>query len=202
MKRKVCLDDVIEGCRIYAFGEQEGVPIEVVPFDEVQKVAREGATVHARVPSCRAKKPRYEIELKHVPVVDTPSKYVFVHGLSVRHVCGDKLYNKELRFTIGSQPSDVVQLCKHVHAAMFKIADNYWNEDGNVVPYQMSVTPVPTFEAVQLQNVLKNSALVRCGGKMRKLYQAEREALLELKALQDFNGSFFAKSKPKEYSWL
>ncbi|MBI4149515.1 hypothetical protein HY491_03635, partial [Candidatus Woesearchaeota archaeon] len=185
MRRRISLVECLEGAWIYAYAHQTNIPPEVKPYADVQGVAREGARVVVRVPSRQQKDERYHITFNSVPIRDNDAKYLIAHSIGSDHTCGDKTWNKNLKYSWKEDPhpSHTVNFDAHEWAAYRTIIDFFYSRDKNSIPAMMSHFAQPTQHTVDYYLNLCNNVLIETSDKsgrktVRKLSVGEKEILL------------------------
>ena len=113
-KRKVSLVECLEGARIYAYVNQVNLAeINVKPYDNAKRVAKDGAEIVVEVPSRTKGEPRTKFKLMNIPVVDSPEKYALAPNFSSDHSCGNKKFKIRYSYESSKESSQVFNICAH-----------------------------------------------------------------------------------------
>ena len=186
-KRIVPFTWVLEGARLFTYAENLANPqqgIQVRPYEDSARVAREGASIPVLVPSRTAKQPRYRLKLSHVPVVDNPEKNAIVWSFGSTYEEGRESEHSRfnIRYTYEQQAegSDVHFIYPQDVTALLGVAKHFWRENKNRVPWDMNPCPKPSQLEAELFTKMKNQALIVNSQtkKLRKLYVPEVSLLL------------------------
>ena len=205
-KRKVSLVECVEGAKIFSYVHQPGSgfvsSIDVVPYDEVGRVAIEGADIVLRVPSRSKRASRYEFKLMGVPVNESEDMWALWQNLSTTHDPKFKTYNIRYGWPWKKESSRFLNFSSHEVAAYLAIAEHYWKEDRNPIPWQMNPFAVPTKLTADFYNKLSGQCLIKTGGKTRELNNGEKEILLwALVKRKGYETTFSPKGKLRDYVW-
>jgi len=213
--RKVALVSCLDAAQLVAYANQvPGADMPLKDYDDSKISAIEGGNFVVQVPSRTKKHSRWDVGLEGVAVLDNDWKYVVAQSIDSDHACGEKRYNRELRFKNlpnrgkeRAEKSKVIQFCPHDIAAYMTLVNKYWNQDKNLVPLVSSQFAIPTQETVDFYQKLRNNTLVEYetkSGKVatRSMNQAELETMLwGLVAVDGHDKTFFATKDIKEYNW-
>jgi len=204
--RRVPFYPQIEGTKIYTHSKQispvridknkTGKGIEVIPYADAKRVEKEGATMLVNVPSRTEKRPRYDLKIKSIPIIDSAEKNAIAFGFKTDFVhSNDEMDDSEvyspgapghkkalIRYASGRESSDTIIIHPHEVAAALGIAEFFAGRDKNLVPWDMNPFSKPSKLEAELWSKIGNNVLVRdptCGSKdmLRKPYVAERSIL-------------------------
>lgn len=216
-KRIVPFVGLSEAARLYAYAENVSNGIEVRPYADCRRVATEGATVVCSVPSRTKKKPRHEIKLMHVPVIDTSEKRAVIWSLKPEYAPGQAPEHDfwNIRYTREHEPesSDVIRFGPHAIAAYFATVGHMLRTDRHhsMTPMDMNPFALPSKHQADFYNKLCNNVVIydpslRGKNKLRKLHLAEKSILLA-RAIGKFGNEDFAywdserDGRIKDYRW-
>lgn len=188
--RIVPFDALLEGAKLYAYSEQANTKITIDDrYTAAQRAASEGATIFCQVPSRTQKKPRYQVNLAHVPVVENVANYATILSLRSQFEEGRESqrtsYLHHLRFnqSDNATSSDVHVFGPHEIAAYLKIINQTWKGINHTVPLTMNPFPLPSRVWAGLYDRLNNNVLVydptlQTKPKLRHLHLVEKCRIL------------------------
>jgi len=214
--RKVSLVDCVEGAKLYTYSKHfANIEIDF-PRDKkrIPKTVDEvGMSIVVIVPSRTDKSPRYKFEWHSIPILDdgdgmkeynNKKKKIARDIITVGHNCGDKLYNKELRYTKkGSKKSSrITSFCAHEIASYFAICE-YYALFNNKIPLQMCQFAIPTQLTADYYKKLNNNLLINKRGiKLQKPDRGNMEILLWWLVMdKKTKNTFFSNKKLENYKW-
>lgn len=212
-KRIVPFVWAVESVRLLGYSIKMTSGIEIQPYKDSKRVAREGANIICKVPSRTKKKSRYLIKLKNVPVKDCLEKRAIAWGIGsdagrdVLHRSYNIKYNRETE----REGSDVLTFYPQDMAAYFAVVSKLWKEERNIVPFQMSPFVLPSREIAEFYKKLDNNILLfdpslKGSEKLRHLHIAEKSILLSrtisiLGHHETFYCDFERDGKIEDYNW-
>lgn len=211
-KRKVSLIECLEGARIYAYANQvKGAEIKITPYADSKAVRKEGAEIICKVPSRTKDKPRINLKLISVPIIDSPEKYAITLNIGSDHSCSSKRFNIRYKYSDDKEASGIVNICAHEIAGYLGIIYYYWDEEKNIIPLQMCQFAIPSQETVNYYLKLEDNILVKdknlkSKDKLRKMNRAEKEiALWDLVKNFGHDRTFYSKKSRDgdiaDYKW-
>ncbi len=162
-KRKIPLVECVKGAMIYTYSENSHEPDEkifIMPYDDAQRVKRDGVQILVKVPSRTEGKERNSFVFKMVPVVDVPRKFALAEAVWSDHVCESKRFKIGYTYPDSSEGSLPFYFCAHEIAAYLAICDHYFIKQKNVVPLQMNPFAFPTQLTATYFNRLNNNCLI------------------------------------------
>ena len=211
-KRKIPLVECLEGARIFAHAHQSfGTFMRVKSYADAKRVRKEGADVVVSVPSRTKGERRQQFKFMSVPMIDSPEKYGISLNLGSDHTCPSKRFNIRYRYLEDKESSRVFNFCAHEVAGYFKLAEQEWNENKNIVPLQMCIFAIPTQETVDYylkwgNNILIRDDSIKAVDGLRKPRKADKEiALWAWVQKYGHDRTFFAKQSVdgsvQDYNW-
>jgi len=161
-KRKISLVSCVDGAKLYYYVYHFSTGIEILDFDDAQRVNKDGAEIKVRVPSRTPKKKAYLFKFTSFPVADDFNKYAVAYSLNTEgHNCEDKLHtNISYKFQGAREHSKFVSFCDHEIAAYLWLIDYFHNEKHNLIPWQMSHFAIPTNRIIELDKTLQNKVVI------------------------------------------
>jgi len=183
-KRIVPFSTILEGARLFAYAEKMTRGIEVEPYADSRRVARDGAEILCRVPSRTKKKQRYRDKLVHVPVVVNEKGLAISSSLKSDFEISPENREYDIRYTWeddreGSErfvfyPQDI--------AAYMAIIRRF-NEKHNLAPLVFNPLALPSRFEAEFYRKLGNNILIydptlSSKHKLRKLHLPEKSILL------------------------
>ena len=187
-KRKIALNDCLEGARIFAYSYQSGTGIKVRPYKDSKRVRIDGAEVLCDVPSrsMRGKGTegmRKKFKLLSVPFVDSREKYAIAFNIGSDHSCPAKRFNIRYCYTDDKESSGVVNICAHEIAAYLQLIQQEFGDNKNIIPLQMCQFAIPAQETVDYYLKIGNNLLIRDKSmkgdvKLKKPNKAHKEIAL------------------------
>lgn len=192
--RHISLVNTLEGTLLYWACANDYVPkMNVEAYADAKKIGIEGLSATVRnVPSRTAiaqgkstdTKQMHTVDLTHIPLLNTPYKFILGSALKSDHVCEAKRYGG-LRYTpmhINEQSSRVI-FCPHDIAAYLAVASHFMKK-GNRVPAAFSPFVLPAellmsfYRKLDTQVLIQSQKDERSGIKNRVLTDGEKEILL------------------------
>jgi len=176
-----------EGERLFAYGENQGTGIEIKSYANARRASKEGAEVICKVPSRTAKQPRYNLKLKHVPIISSPERKAAVWSLKSTYEDGEEpehsTWNIKYGWDTSRTDSDVFTFYPHDIAAYIAIAGSELKENKNMTPLEMNPFAWPSKRLADFYNRLNNNVVIfdptlSGKNKHRKLHVAEKSILI------------------------
>jgi hypothetical protein len=199
--------NILEGAKIFSYSHKDIPflsPMGVLTFDRAKNVKREGAEVYVTVPSRTKGQERYTLRFSHVPVVD--NEYATDIALNTNAEVNSKDQEHFVRFEGDFSPlrSSKRRLVSGLEAAAMYAVIEHYAAQGNVVPYKMSLVPVPSQKMVDLYKTLEHRAVVKDwrSGRERLLSMTEKSRVIgDLVSVLGFDTTFRPTGKLKDYDW-
>ncbi len=225
-RRIIHFSTIPEAARLYAYAEQMTKGITVKPYDDAQRVLKEGSSVVVEVPSRTQKKPRYRFKLLNVPIKRSKENLASVLSLD-SSVIAEDLLEEPTTLSLHSlyanirypwarmrKGSKVKMFSPQEVAAYFGIIDHELNREEerfNLTPLEMCPFVLPSKHQAEFYTKLCNNVLVfdpslSSKDNLRKLHLAEKSILLGRATIlfgnQDFAYCDVGRDGLlKEYNW-
>ena len=202
-----------EAARLFAYAQTMAGGIQVKPYADSARVAREGASVVCTVPSRTKKHPRYTVRLEHVPVEGVTEKRAAIWSIKPQYsVKAPEHSTFNIRYTgeADREASEIITFYPHDIAAYIAVAGEFWKKH-NMTPMEMNPFALPSGHQAEFYKKLCNNVLVfdptlSSKDKQRKLNLAEKSILLG-RAISIFGHDDFSfwdpqrDGKLKDYNW-
>ena len=160
--RLMSLVSIAEGTRIasHSFrlerGDEEG--INVAPYERGREAYEEGAAVLVQVPSTDLKGRPYVFQFRHVPTLDTDTRWAQIWSLNAESAEGSR---GEPMHTIGTIDfKDVFRWNSHKIAGYLGIARNQLR-NGNSIPLDMCPFPILSRRGAEVYDKIINNVLIK-----------------------------------------
>jgi len=203
-----------EAERLFTYAETMTNGIEVKPYDDARRVAREGAEVVCKVPSRSKKHPKYLIRLENVPVIGNTERRAVAWGIKPHYESGEEpghsIHNIRYTWADEREGSDVITFYPHDIAAYIATAGHFW-KNHNLTPMEMNPFALFSKKGADFYKKLCNNIVIydprlESKSKIRKLNITEKSILLG-RAIGRFGHDDFAFWSPErdgrlmDYNW-
>ena len=164
-----------EGVRIFTYSENAGehpgvvgenAGIEIVPYADARRIAREGGKVTVRVPSRSRKQGKYEMKFTNFPLDSTTDRFhnprAEIWGLNRDYVVWPKDAFWRFGYTDGEawEASDKEQFIPQDVAAYVAVAGRELTQNRNWTPLEMNPFALPSAKQAEFYTKLRNNILM------------------------------------------